>query len=239
MGSQAWHVPPAQGGGRHEWGHLRSAPPAPRPSSAAQLALPGQVNVFALFYGCLVGFKSSFCTGKWQKHKQSPGGGPAPRRSHRAVLRATAWPAGNGLGLLLVEPGTGPARRVGAGGDGLWCAGDETFVVERVSAVSCQHQQPPPEPEQGVPAAPAPLCPPGSQPSAFCPPEVLATARAGCPSPTSPSWASRDLADLLAPSHPCFCRQLPATPRSVPHFPPPPRKSRENDRYLCLARTRQ
>lgn len=228
-------MPPARGEG-HKWGHLGSAPPAPRPSSAAQLALPGQVNVFALFYGCLFGFKSSFCTGKWQEHKQSPGGGPAPRRSHRAVLRATAWPAGNGLGLLLIEPGSGPARGVGAGGDGLWCARDETFMVERVSAVSYQHQQTP-RAGAGGPSSTHPALP--SRVPTFCPPEVLAAARAGCPSPTSPSWASQDLADLLAPSHPCLCHQLPAMPRSVPHFPPLPVKAGRTIATSVSPRTRQ
>ena len=135
---------------------------------------------------------------QWQEHTQSLGGGPGPRRNHwlcfeptlRAGSRATAWPAGNGLGLLLVEPrretGSGPARRVGAGGDGLWYARDETFVV-RGSAPRPPNTSKPPEPEQGVPAAPAPLCPPGSHPPLFALPRYRPLPVLGVRAPRAPA----------------------------------------------------
>lgn len=74
----------------------------------------------------------------------------------RAGSRAPAWPAGNGSGLLLVEhrreTGSGPARRVGAGGNGLWCARGERVVV-RGSVPRPALSSEPPEPEQGIPVA--------------------------------------------------------------------------------------
>lgn len=158
----------------------------------------------------------------------------------RAGSRAPAWPAGNGSGLLRVEhrceTGSGPTRRVGAGGDGLWRAGGERVVV-RGSVPHPALSSKPPEPEQGIPAAlqhptlrflssrgvgrcPCRVAEPREPQTGFPGPRGSPSS---IPVPISATSSQRRLAPYLI-------------------FPLPIKKNkkqnRENDRYLCLARTR-